>query len=111
MIRVLILLAVAAAMGCAPSKPKDWRQDDETAGAWVRAKAIVESQLKAPGSAEFPGVREWPEQVTRNRQTYTINSWVDAQNDFGAKLRKRFTIVLKETSQDTWECESFSFID
>jgi hypothetical protein len=53
-------------------------------------KAVL-SRLKAPGSADFPGVfDDVSEPRKRPDGSYLWGSWVDSQNSFGAKLRTRF---------------------
>lgn len=54
---------------------------------------FVERQLKAPSSAEFSGDR-----VTHSGSTWTVKGSVDAQNSFGAMLRKSYTCVVTPTN-------------
>ena len=59
------------------------------------AEEDVKANLKSPKSAEFPGTildaNEWD--IQKNGTSYTVSSWVDAQNSFGAQIRSNFVIV------------------
>jgi len=50
----------------------------------------IRTLLKAPATAQFPSVSE---EVVLNRGggRYTIGTWVDAQNSFGALLRAHYS--------------------
>jgi hypothetical protein len=57
------------------------------------AHRYIQNALKAPSTAEFPGcyssdpaVSTWP----HGNGTFTVNTYVDAQNSFGAKLREYY---------------------
>jgi len=75
-----------------------------TGTAAVKANVIIRSMLKAPSTADFsitPSITVKP--VTKGNMTsyiYSVNSYVDAQNSFGAKLRNDFTIILAENIGD-----------
>ena len=79
---------------------------DDVHGAWAYIQIYVERQLKSPGSAKFPfgGSRH----VTPlGGDRYRVNSYVDAQNAFGANVRTNFNGVIKKVSGG-WLVESFS---
>jgi hypothetical protein len=50
----------------------------------------IKSILKAPSTAEFPSVLD-ETVVNHGNGDYTVGTYVDAQNSFGATLRSRFT--------------------
>jgi hypothetical protein len=57
----------------------------------VACEKAVRSRLKAPRSADFPGVFDSVSEPTKEGDgSYSWRSWVDAQNSFGAKLRTHF---------------------
>jgi hypothetical protein len=58
--------------------------------AYVDIEQYVKSQLKAPASAEFPAAST-PYTTKLNDSTYSVTSYVDAQNGFGAKIRSYYT--------------------
>lgn len=84
-----------------------WDQKDNRAGAWVYTKMYVKNNLKSPSSAKFPG--SYSGYIQQNGTTYTINSYVDSQNSFGAMIRTYFNATVKEVSEDRWEMISFKF--
>jgi hypothetical protein len=69
------------------------------------AKEFISRQLKAPGAAEFPSI-VWNASDVRVVELpgggHRVTAWVDAENAFGAKLRKSWVCELRETSRDTW---------
>jgi hypothetical protein len=75
--------------------------DDEKRDAYIGAQIIVEHYLKAPSTADFPYSGD--ASITRNSDgSYTIYSYVDSQNSFGAKIRTHFTITVRG-SGDNWK--------
>jgi hypothetical protein len=53
-------------------------------------KAVLH-RLKAPGSADFPGILDDVSEPTKQADgAYLWRSWVDAQNSYGAKIRNQF---------------------
>jgi hypothetical protein len=57
------------------------------------SQQAVEKKLKAPSTAKFPF--EYDNYVIyKNGDTYTVSSYVDAENSFGAKIRSNFTVEL-----------------
>lgn len=76
-------------------------------GAWAYMQLFVEKELKSPKSADFPfgGFRH----VTYlGNDRYEVDSYVDAENSFGASIRTRFKGVIKKVANG-WELESLSF--
>lgn len=56
---------------------------------------IVKKSLKAPSTAKFPGgfldpFTDWS--FGRNKDIYTVSSYVDAQTSFGAMIRSEFIV-------------------
>lgn len=51
----------------------------------------VKSLLKSPKSADFAGFDGWS--IARNQYYVAVQSYVDAQNSFGAELRSEFTFI------------------
>lgn len=89
-----------------------WDKADHGTIALTQVQNFVERQLKAPGTAVWPGMFESLDHVAAaGNQRYLIRSWVDAENSFGAKLRNRFTAVVKEVTPDQWKLEYLKFDD
>ena len=62
-----------------------------------QSQEFVKERLKAPSTAEFQN----PYQATvsdEGNNTYTIVSWVDAENSFGAHLRLHYNCKLTYTN-------------
>ena len=57
---------------------------------------FVESRLKSPKSADFQPM--FQAKVKRENDIYTITSYVDSQNGFGANIRSNFIVKLKRKS-------------
>ena len=68
----------------------------------IKCKKFVEQLLKAPKSAKFPNITEWA--MSKNKNIVKIQSYVDAQNGFGAEIRNDFQITI---NTDTDTVESF----
>ena len=75
------------------------------------AETHIKNILKSPSSAEFPGgfltpFEDWS--FAKNGTTYTVSSYVDAQNGFGAMIRSHFTITY-EWKDETGKVTSLFF--
>jgi hypothetical protein len=66
----------------APSTPDQFN-------AYVDCQSFVKQNLKAPSTAEFPSISEATIVHTQSNQ-WSVSSYVDAQNSFGAPLRSTF---------------------
>jgi hypothetical protein len=79
---VAVLIWVLAGADGTPSKPADDTETDKFT-AISACKSSVESQLKAPATAEFGD-----EAASRSSTgTYVVTGHVDAENGFGAFIR------------------------
>jgi uncharacterized protein YgiM (DUF1202 family) len=87
-------------------KANAWKNKDNSIGAWTIVTMAVKESLISPRTAKFP----WggpSEHVTRNGQVYTVKSYVDSQNAFGAMIRTHFIAKVEQTSKDNWTAISF----
>ncbi|MFA9195665.1 hypothetical protein AAGV33_14730 [Flavobacterium sp. FBOR7N2.3] len=57
----------------------------------VAVQIEVEENLKSPSTADFPWVIE---PIKVNDSTYTVASYVDSQNGFGAMIRANFVVEV-----------------
>ncbi len=66
------------------------------------AQENVMQALKSPSTAEFPSLFFAQDQwlVVREKDIVWVQSWVDAENAFGAKLRSKFTAQYSYASQE-----------
>ena len=74
---------------------------------------FVKDRIKAPGSAEFPGMFSGERQTVTKLpdHKYRIRSWVDSHNSFGALLRMHYVGVVQQTGDLSWRLESLEFIE
>ena len=76
-------------------------------GAWAYMQIFVEKRLKSPKSADFPfGGYEHVTDLGGGR--YQVDSYVDAENSFGANIRTNFHGVIKSVDGG-WQLESLAF--
>ena len=68
--------------------------------AFVAAKQEVEELLKSPSTAEFCDIDD--ASITRSGDRWTIAGYVDAQNGFGATLRKKFFVEVTFTGYEKY---------
>lgn len=96
--------------GSPSSSSTNWRQEDNSTMAYIMMEDFVKNRLKSPSTTEFPGV--WDGRADHIRKvgahTYEINSYVDAENSFGASIRTRFTGTIKQISKDEWQLQSLA---
>jgi len=70
--------------------------------AFVMAKAFVEDRLKCPSTAKFHGGYYNEETTILSDGSFRIQSYVDAQNGFGAMIRTYFVCVVKYVGNSNW---------
>lgn len=64
---------------------------------WVYTQYVVKQHLKSPKSADFPSINNAT--ITRRSDSIIVQSYVDAENSFGANIRSNFTVVLSADAQ------------
>lgn len=60
------------------------------------AQIEIESKLKSPSSAEFPACAYQSIEET-SPKNYKVESYVDAENSFGANIRTRYSCTVRFT--------------
>jgi hypothetical protein len=91
--------------GLGDSSDKNWREKDNSVGAYVMMQTFVKRRLRSPATADFASYNK--STITRiYGQKYQVRSYVDAQNGFGANVRTHFTGTIEKTSPDEWQLES-----
>ena len=77
--------------------------------AYMMSKKFVKARLLAPATADFP----WTGEATIKKSgpgEFTVLSYVDAQNAFGAQIRKHYVCKIKsEDNGKNWELVEFAF--
>lgn len=70
--------------------------------AWIYAQEFVKRALKSPRSAkfEFGAVAKGSVKYLGN-DTYSVDSYVDAENSFGASIRTYFSLKV-QSREDGW---------
>ena len=79
-----------------------WQDRDNSPMAIVQAKEFVRARLKAPSTAEFPGMFEQKQVERLPNHHYAVVSWVDAQNGFGAMIRTRYKADVMQIDEYRW---------
>ncbi len=74
--------------------------------AFVQCQGHVENKLKAPASAKFPFLDFKPLMSANN--VFTIQSYVDSQNSFGAMLRTNWICRIQQNGK-SWELVDVQF--
>jgi hypothetical protein len=71
---------------------------------------FVKQQLKSPSSAKFPSSSEKMSHTINDELNcrYKINSWVDSENSFGAKLRRNFSCIIIFKNDEVF-CDELNF--
>lgn len=61
---------------------------------YMIAQMIVKDGLKSPRSAKFPSIVTRPEEIrmSKNKDMIAVQSYVDAENSFGASIRSQWTV-------------------
>lgn len=89
--------------------PKPWHERDCSGTALFMIKEHVKNRLKASSTAKFPGLFDGGDHVYRKKQKYTVISYVDAQNGFGAMIRTKFIGQIEQVSDGNWKLISLTF--
>jgi hypothetical protein len=106
---VFIAFLIAGCFASKPESPDAWKTKDNTTMAYVMMEEFVKDKLKSPSSAEFAGMTDPGFKIKKNGFEYTIGSWVDSQNSFGAMMRTRFAGKVRQIDKDNWELLALEF--
>jgi hypothetical protein len=81
-----------------PPPPKIRTAEDTQTMAAIQCQGFVKASLKSPATADFP----WTDYTATplGDGTYSVRSYVDAQNSFGATIRSDYTCVVKYLGGD-----------
>lgn len=60
----------------------------------IRSQNALKSILKAPSTAKFPNILDW--KFGKENGVTIVQSYVDAQNAFGAMIRSEFQLKIKD---------------
>ena len=89
----------------------DGGKSDEPEGieAYVMCQQFIEERLKAPGSAKYPVFSEI--QMVQDGNAFTIFSYVDAQNSFGALIRSDYECAVEYIGDDRWNLNNLEIYE
>lgn len=80
--------------------------------AYLISKHFVEATLKSPSTVEWPSTMfDEPYTVNKEGDLYTVTSYVDAQNSFGALVRTYYTIKLRYLGGDPLDIANWEYIE
>lgn len=108
-ITILIFLIVVASLiikcSCGGNDKKDEVKKYTKIDALVQSQGYIEKKLLSPGSANFETGTEGVAQI--NDTIFTVNSYVDSQNGFGALIRTRYSCKMTfHPKTDTHDIEN-----
>lgn len=104
---VLIPFAIVA-LAVMPSPDDDTDpQVDRSYSAHAACADFTRDRLKAPASADFPEYDDPGVSISKSSSVWTVESWVDAENSFGADIRTSFVCVVRDLGSQ-WRLESWS---
>ena len=72
---------------------------DNSYYAYELIKSHVKEKLKSPSTAKFPSKIK----ITKNKDTYIIQGYVDSQNSFGATVRTKYIAEIQQIGKDMKE--------
>lgn len=77
---------------------------DEASVYYIMAQDIITSCLKDPGSADFPSLNFSPEEIgfKKNGDLVLVQSYVDANNSFGATVRSKWEVQFEVLDMNTY---------
>ena len=88
-------------LGTNPTTP---RPNAKKIRVYSACQQFVTQRLKAPSTADFPSFDD--KSVTTGANVFTVDSYVDAQNAFGAKIRTRISCNVLSDDGDNWKLTS-----
>ncbi|GAA0082983.1 hypothetical protein [Clostridium sp. CTA-6] len=98
-----IILCLGIFVGCSDSSGRG-DESEERYKAYETAKSYVEDELKSPSTAEFPSASE--AKITKlGKDEYKIESYVNAENSFGAKVKSTFSCrIVVDYDKEKVDC-------
>lgn len=77
---------------------------------FVWSQSCVKEKLKSPGSAEFPFSDEaFVNKV--NDSVYSVSSYVDSQNSFGALIRVKYVSRITIVDDEHYKCDDVMLLE
>lgn len=102
-------LCAISLTACGEVDKWEFNCEDNGRSAFVYAQLFVKDRLISPSSADFPTIVDsatYVFEISRdppNTCTWSVSSYVDSQNAFGAMLRTYYSVKLTyRSSTDSW---------
>lgn len=107
---VFVILPLAVARFGPSIKSGALSASNHDAGmACTMAEKLIKPQLKAPSSAEFD-YADCKSSATHSGNTWTLTTYVDSDNSFGAHIRTHFVAKMTNVPpSDQWRLDSAIF--
>lgn len=100
---VFIVLFVIGSAIQAKVNPVASTHSADRSDACSMSQNFVKDNLKAPATAKFPMWTQENCTATHTGNNWTVTSFVDAQNGFGALIRSDYTVRMTyHPERDTW---------
>lgn len=108
LIPIALLFGLMTCIGlCAPkSNTTPEKRNATEFNAYVMSQVFVKKHLKAPSTADFASFSE-AKILREPNNKFTVVSYVDAENSFGAKLRNHYRCELVYDGIDNWILVNF----
>lgn len=102
---IVYVVAATLLAACDSEEEREAKECEDSVYAYIMSQTFVERQLVAPSTAEFPYASKISNRHLGNCR-HRVVAYVDAQNSFGAMLRKPYTAVVRYDGNGTWLLES-----
>ena len=107
----VMIIITSTLFGLTPSYDSYAASEPDAGLACVMAEKLIRPQLKAPKSAEFD-YADCKANATRAGNVWTLRSYVDADNSFGAHIRSHYVAQLSNNPpSDTWRLVNLDLLD
>lgn len=109
---ILFLLYVMNSPNSGKSTTRASGNSVDELDACAMSHVFIKRQLKAPSTADFPVCREPDTIIVGAGIHWTVRSYVDAQNSFGAMLRSDYMVRMRyEPSTDKWALVEHTLVE
>lgn len=105
---VLLIGCAVVAVLCSQSNKNTASQKPTEMDACYMAQQFVQENLRAPSTAKFPSCYD-VSVTTLSATQYSISSYVDSENGFGAMLRTGYTAKVEYVGDDKWNLIDLQF--
>lgn len=109
---VTVVAVLCVFFSCRNYKPSpESIAEGDRAEAWYYAQQFAKKELISPKTAEFPSIHtEGVKVTTIAENSFFVTGFVDAQNSYGAMIRKRFEAEITHVG-NKWRLERLRWLD